>query len=168
MNSIVYSLFYYLAFIYLPDKDLVSTIRKYTFSFLWYPLIAQRVKQYYFFLPKNKGGCALTHLNIKAQSMCVTSTLKAALATSSHPGTQLARYNFARPNRRFFPKKVSNNSGPNAPKTLDQYARLERILCRARDQLANNNISTATVYGSLLKDSQIPTICTIKHNPLAS
>ena len=69
------------------------------------------------FLPKNKGVWALTHLNVKAQSMCATSTLKAAFAISTHPGPQLTRYNFDRPTRRFFPENQfwtqhTQNPGP--------------------------------------------------------
>ena len=165
LNSCIFSTLHYLSSIYLPDKQSVTSLRKHSFQFLWYPLVAQRVKQEVFFLPKEKGGWGLDHVLYRARCLCLHSTLQRVAMQRDHPVSQLVRYHAARYLRPLFPDKIVLNEGPTAPQLVDQYKKFKIILEEAKDLFGKNVLPTVKqmLDHMLERDKDIPSFCPIKH-----
>ena len=108
VNACIYSLFYYVARVYLPDENFYKDIQKAVFKFVWQKK-TELVSRDTFALSLDKGGLGLDNLRIKMQALFVRDFFPHLSGSDTLScNSMFTRYFMGCKLRRIFPSMWSN------------------------------------------------------------
>lgn len=109
INSIVHSQFFYIICVYMPPVDILKSIRRITFQFLWNNG-REVIKRNIIENNKDKGGLELAKISEKCESMFIDHNIQPVCQESfSHQRQSLFKYFFASKIRKLYNHMYSNN-----------------------------------------------------------